>query len=90
MLQEERVFKQALLLSAVCERSSRFSLSYQFLLQVFNPVNQGFAISSIFQMAVRGRKDMQSIVSKFYAQAFPRARAVAHIPYADFSSCKGN
>jgi len=73
-----------------CKRSSRISLRYQFLLQVFNPMNQGLAIPSLFQMAVRERKDMQSIVSKFYAQASPRARAVAHIPYADFSSYKGN
>ena len=53
-------------------------------------INRDGRTSQSWVRAVRERKDMQSIVSKFYTQASPRARAVAQIPYADFSSCKGS
>lgn len=41
-----------------------------------------------FRWQWEDRKDRQNVVSKPYGQDSPGARALAHIPYADFSSCK--
>ena len=41
-----------------------------------------------FRRQWRERKDRQNVVTKPYGRDSPGASALAHIPYADFSSCK--